>query len=73
MVRLVADGAVAWERAYSGEHKYDVACGLARTQDGGLVIVGATMANGSGKTNVWLLRLDRERRQLWDRVFGSVS
>lgn len=72
VARLAADGEVAWEHAYGGD-KYDVATGLAATADGGLVLVGATMSKGPGKTNIWVLRLDREGRVLWDRVFGTAA
>ena len=74
VVRLVADGTVAWERPYGGgKHEYDVARGLAQTSDGGLVLVGLTTAKGPGKTNVWIMRLDGDGRLLWDRVFGSAG
>jgi len=71
VVRLAADGTIAWERGYGGELEYNVARGLARTNDGGLVLVGSTTAKGPGKTNVWILRLDSDGRLLWDRVFGA--
>jgi hypothetical protein len=73
VVRLTVDGIVAWERTYGGEHKHNVARGLARADSDGLVLVGSTMARGSNKNNVWVLRLDGDGRLLWDRVFDSTT
>ena len=72
LARLAADGTLQWERAYGGEQR-DEAHGLARTPDGGFILVGSTMSRGAGKTNVWILRLDPDGTLLWDRVFGTAG
>lgn len=69
VVRLAADGTTAWECALGGLHEHSLAGGLAPTNDGGLVLVGSTTAQGPGKTNAWILRLDGDGRRLWERVF----
>ncbi len=69
VVRLAADGTTAWERAFGGMREHSLARGLAHTNDGGLVLVGSTTAQGPGRTNAWILRLDGDGRQLWERVF----
>lgn len=72
LARLTGDGTVLWERAYGGE-KRDEATGLARTPDGGFVLVGSTMSKGAGKTNVWILKLDSDGKLVWDRAFGTAG
>jgi hypothetical protein len=72
VARLAGDGKVIWEHSYGGEGR-DEATGLASTTDGGFVLVGSTMSKGPGKTNVWILRLDRDGRIVWDRVFGTAG
>jgi len=73
VVRLAADGTLAWERAYGGgEGVRDVANDIAAVADGGLVVVGST-TKGPGRTNAWVLRLDADGALLWNRVFGSAS
>jgi hypothetical protein len=69
--RLGGDGAVRWDRGYGGPDGEQVT-GVAATRDGGLVVVGST-ANGPGKTNVWVLRLDPDGRVVWQRAFGSPA
>jgi hypothetical protein len=63
---------VLWERSFGGAGD-DVARGLARTADGGLVVVGSTTTRGVGKTNVWILRLAGDGALVWDRVFGTAG
>ncbi|TMQ15628.1 MAG: hypothetical protein E6J90_25160 [Deltaproteobacteria bacterium] len=72
IARLTPDGGVVWERAFGGTGQA-VARGLARTADGGFVLVGSTTAKGAGKTNVWILRLDGDGRLIWDRAFGTAG
>jgi hypothetical protein len=50
------DGSVLWERAYGGGG-IDGASAIARTPDGGLVVVGTTTSFGAGGTDLWVLRL----------------
>jgi hypothetical protein len=72
LARLTSDGTLMWERAYGGEQR-DEATGLARTADGGFVLVGSTMSKGAGKTTVWILKLDGDGRLVWDRAFGTAG
>jgi hypothetical protein len=69
--RLDGDGAVRWQHAYGGSASpgSEFVTGLAATRDGGLVMVGST-AQGAGKTNVWIVRLDPAGNVVWQRVFG---
>jgi len=75
LARLTSDGTLMWERSYGGE-QHDEATGLAATADGGFVLVGSTTAKrpgADGKTNVWILKLDRDGTVLWDRAFGTAG
>lgn len=72
VARLAGDGTLLWEKAFGGEHT-DVARGIARTEDGGLVVVGSTMSKGPGKTNAWVLHLDGHGTLRWDRAFGFAG
>jgi outer membrane protein assembly factor BamB len=69
VLRLSADGTTIWERSYGKEQGYNMVRGLARTDDGGLVLVGST-TKGSDKTNPWILRCDGDGRLLWSRVLN---
>lgn len=69
--RLGSDGAVRWQHRYGGQGG-ELVTGLAATRDGGLVVVGST-AQGPGKTNVWIVRLDPSGAVMWQRVFGAPA
>jgi hypothetical protein len=72
VVRLASDGTTLWEREFGGgSDQDDLARGLARTEDGGLLLVASTR-NGPGVGNVWVLRLDRTGDLLWQRTIGPT-
>lgn len=60
---------VIWEKTYGGP-KIDAARAILRLPDGGFVIAARTRSRGAGKDDVWLLRLDANGKQLWDKTFG---
>jgi hypothetical protein len=70
VVRLGPDGAPRWERKFGGG-RMDVARGMTRIADGGVVVVGSTQSRGPGKTNAWILRLDADGQLLWEKVLGA--
>ena len=60
---------IVWEKTYGGP-KIDAARAIVRLADGGFVIAARTRSSGAGKDDVWLLRLDANGKQLWDKTFG---
>ncbi|HCU24652.1 MAG TPA: hypothetical protein DF383_06520, partial [Deltaproteobacteria bacterium] len=54
--RLTPDGNLLWERSYGGP-KAEIGYAIARTEEDGLIVVGSTMSQGAGKTDLWVLRL----------------
>ncbi|MBL7980998.1 MAG: hypothetical protein JNL52_04230 [Flavobacteriales bacterium] len=65
-----------WERTLGG-NQTDIGRKLARTADGGLVVVGgsasvsATSSATMGDLDVWVVRLDANGAPLWHRNFGG--
>ncbi|MDJ0890497.1 MAG: hypothetical protein QNK18_04795 [Gammaproteobacteria bacterium] len=59
LLRLDADGAVNWERAYGGK-AWDRPTAITMTKDGDLLMVGSTTTKGAGYEDYWVLRLDAE-------------
>jgi uncharacterized delta-60 repeat protein len=57
VLKLNADGSVAWQKTYGGASS-DGAYSIRRTADGGYVVAGAVGLIGAGDWDVWVLKLD---------------
>lgn len=68
--RFAADGRLLWQQAYGGTED-DSGDGIARLEDGSLVVVGTTMSKGAGKTDLWTFGLSPEGQLLWEETFGA--
>ncbi|MDF7815749.1 gliding motility-associated C-terminal domain-containing protein [Hymenobacter sp. YC55] len=78
LVKLDAHGAVQWDRAY-GTNGPDYFTSLQQTADGGYILGGYTGSgvNGDktqplrGNTDYWVVKVDAQGVQQWDRAFGG--
>lgn len=71
VAKIDSSGNVAWERTYGGAES-DEAAAVCSTSDGYLVVAGRTESFGSGRSDVYLLKLDAEGDTAWARVFGGA-
>ena len=62
---------VEWSKIFGGDG-VDRAHSMEQTSDGGYIFVGETMSQGSGKTDVWLVKIDMTGNQTWERTFGTT-
>ena len=60
---------VLWEKTYGGS-KIDAARAIRRLPGGGFAIAARTRSRGAGKDDIWLLRLNREGKVIWQKTFG---
>ena len=72
IVSLTSRGRMNWERIFGGSDN-DYIFDIKQTSDGGFIAAGATRSKGSGKDDVWIIRLDSKGRTLWDRVYGGTG
>ena len=80
VVRLDAAGNKLWDRSYGGAN-WDAVFEMQQTSDGGFVLGGASASppGGSkrgvnfGSTDFWLVRIDANGNQLWDRSYGGSA
>ena len=59
-----------WNRTYGGEG-FDYAYSVLKTSDG-YIIAGVTNSFGKGREDAWLLRIDSEGNELWNKTFGGI-
>lgn len=72
VVRLDADGQVAWQRAFSGPATVAFS-GVAVLANGDLGLVGSTAPFGLADRDLWLVRLNGTGNLLWQRRYGTPS
>ena len=59
-----------WEKTFGGKD-YDGATRIIKSGDGNYFIVGNTWSKGGGKSDGWLLKINKDGDLLWDKTFGG--
>lgn len=68
---LFAQAPVAvWEKTYGGIND-DEAMYAAPQPDGSIIVCGYTLSEGSGKKDIWLMKLSEKGEKEWDYTFGG--
>ncbi|MCK5857029.1 MAG: hypothetical protein KAG64_06035 [Bacteroidales bacterium] len=68
-MKLREDGSMDWDMTYGGgkdDELYDVI-----ELDNGYAMVGGTASIGEGKEDFWLVIIDKEGSQEWERAYGG--
>lgn len=60
----------SWEKTFGGQDR-DQAQAITTTPDGKLIVVGQTYSNTLKSTDTWILKLDKDGRELWLKAFGG--
>ena len=50
-----------------GRDKNDEAASIVYASDGGYVTAGFTHAKGAGQADMWIVKLEKEGKMLWDK------
>ncbi len=70
LLRTDAAGEILWEKTYGGEG-YDTGQSISETGDGNLLIAGTTTSFGAQGMDVYLLKVDRDGKELWSKTYGG--
>jgi hypothetical protein len=71
LAKTSANGTVEWERSYGG-YADDSANSVARSSDGGYVLVGYTKSFGAGNSDIMMIKTDASGQQEWFATFGGA-
>ncbi|HAN30511.1 MAG TPA: hypothetical protein DCQ06_02840, partial [Myxococcales bacterium] len=68
--QLSSTGDVIWSKRYGGLSD-DEARAAAIAPAGGYVIAGMTRSYGAGDVDMWVVRVDEQGKELWNRTYGD--
>ncbi|RLF41521.1 MAG: hypothetical protein DRN18_03700 [Thermoplasmata archaeon] len=61
-----------WTKVLGGD-RIEMCHTIRQTSDGGYVLAASTCSYGAGASDIWLIKLDKYGRKVWDRTFGGVK
>jgi len=70
VIKLDKNGNKVWDRTFGGTSE-DWANSIIQTKDRGYMVAGWTSSMGAGKTDVWIIKLNKRGDLVWDRTFGG--
>jgi len=70
VIKLDKDGNKVWDKTLGGTSE-DWANSIIQNKNGDYVVVGWTKSMGAGKTDIWIVKLNKNGDLLWDKTFGG--
>ena len=73
LIKTDSNGNMVWNKTYGGSGT-DTGNALHNTTDGsGYIIVGSTSSYGNGSSDIWMIRVDTNGNEVWNRTFGRTG
>ena len=72
VMRLDQGGNMLWNKTFGGAST-DEGMAVHQVEDGGYILAGYTFSEGKGMSDAWVVRLDRDGKEIWDKTFGGPS
>jgi len=70
VIKLDKKGNKIWDKTFGGTSE-DWANSLIQTEDRGYMVAGWTSSMGAGKTDIWIIKLNKRGDLVWDKTFGG--
>ena len=77
LVKVDGFGNLVWEQAFGGTG-IDIAYDIAKTDDGGFVVVGNTFSEDGdiskhhGESDIWMIKVDEDGGLVWEKTYGGT-
>lgn len=72
VAKFKSDGAVEWQYRFGGPNDDDFRA-VETTADGGYVLAGGTNSWGTGRSDLWIVKLKSNGAIAWERVYGGTD
>ena len=70
VIKLDIDGNELWNNTYGGS-KNDTGRSIIITDNNMYVILGETWSYGSGKSDFWLIKINSQGNEIWNKTYGG--
>ncbi len=70
LIRINDKGDEQWRKTFGGNGD-DSVNSVQETSDGGFILAGSTDLYGTGKTDAWIIKTDKNGTQQWRRILGG--
>lgn len=71
VLKVDAEGQAEWQNFYGSDAHDDRARSIQETSDGGYVVAGSTESYGAGEKDFWILKLDSDGENVWQKTYGG--
>ncbi len=70
VVKIDEDANIVWDYVYGGDNE-DRLNAITQIDDGGFILCGQTYSFGVGGSDAWLLKIDKDGEEVWNRTYGG--
>ncbi|MFH1998836.1 MAG: hypothetical protein ABIK28_04100 [Planctomycetota bacterium] len=72
LLKAAMEGNIEWQWAIGGS-QYDLCNAIAATPGGGYILAGKTESFGTGKQDMWVVKLSSSQRIDWEKAYGLAD